>query len=363
MAPLSPEETWRPLGLPADIEPAGARSTEASPVGKPRGSGSSKTPKRQRKELPAQRQLTLLELSERASSPGKGTRSVQIALKHAERAQGGTPAIPKLAGEATKLMGALHSSVPHPFAPSSAKYRSALALSRASFHPPHWLFVSPSSVNFSLMPLSPPLSPRIRVSVSGRIKADIYIKEAGADKGRGLFSANGFEEGAIITRYDGVRRVISGMQRTALQPDCGKHTLRDISTPAVSPRHFYADPLPSHRCRAPRALPPFVHCLPPLPDPGLENYSKTHMLRIPQSQNLIDGRPLVLALCSMQHQSTRNTSLLRAPQLPPFHRRIIHRASAHACNPGLYLHRRSGSRSRGTIPEDGGAQRGTHLPV
>lgn len=107
---VSPEETWRAKGLPADFEPAGTQSASASPAGKRRGGGSASPAAKRRRNAPAapsQRQLTLLELSERASSPGKATRSVKIALMHAERKLGdGKPPNPKLAGEATEIMGA-----------------------------------------------------------------------------------------------------------------------------------------------------------------------------------------------------------------------------------------------------------------
>lgn len=106
---LTPEETWRPTGVPLPSETPGARSAEVSPSGKAGpGSPSRPSPKRRRKAAaPAQRQLTLLELSERANSPGKTTRSVKIALMHAERKVAGKKAKDvKLAGEATLHMGA-----------------------------------------------------------------------------------------------------------------------------------------------------------------------------------------------------------------------------------------------------------------
>lgn len=116
------------------------------------------------------------------------------------------------------------------------------------------------------------------------MKADLYIKDA--QFGRGLFAVHGFKKGDIITRYDGVWRTVSG----AAPPPQNTHThtrARALSAPSQ----------PSACAAIVRRL---TGANPPTdprgaPDRGLEKVPKTHMLRIPQSQNIIDGRPLVLA--------------------------------------------------------------------
>lgn len=73
--------------------------------------------------------------------------------------------------------------------------------------------------------------------VPGRVKADLEIKDA--QYGRGLFAINGFKEGDIITRYDGVRRVVSGANRAWACPLCFVPALRTPSRHTCAGKNPY----------------------------------------------------------------------------------------------------------------------------
>ena len=95
-------------------------------------------------------------------------------------------------------------------------------------------------------------------AAAGCIKADFVVRDAAF--GRGLFAEHGLEPGSIITRYDGERRAVT--------------------------------------------------------DPGLSNLSKSHMIRIPQSSTIIDGRPLARAPRPETGENTRPGGSLQGAAVP-----------------------------------------------